>query len=1127
MSRHCLLLLFGLLPALGAGGTLRGAEDPSGLEFFEKKVRPVLVQHCHACHSSTAKKLRGGLRLDSRAALLTGGDSGPAIVPGQPDRSRLIEAIGYQSVELQMPPRARLPDAVIADLTAWVRMGAPWPQQKAETTSVTGKPVFDLAQRKREHWAWQIIRPPLLPTVRDAHWPRDPVDRFLLARLEEEALTPAPAADRRTLLRRLFFDLIGLPPSPAEIEDFIHDSSPLAYEKVVDRLLAAPQFGERWARHWLDLVRYGETRGHEFDYPIPNAYQYRDYVIRALNADLPYDQFVTEHLAGDLLPRPRRHPVEGFNESILATGFWFLGEEVHSPVDIRQDQAERLDNKVDVFSKTFLGLTVACARCHDHKFDAISTRDYYSLYGFLESSSYRLVRFDTQEQHRRIAAQLAELRERSRAPLQKALADAFRPGVERMADYLLAARSSPAGKTDRQRLEKVARDRRLDPTVLERWQKHLSTAAEDKQDPLHLWGGLAASSDAKVVKRLAESVHQSVDEIRNPTDLVPIVDYRRHQPGAWLPDGFAFGLGPVGPGELRVREEADQPIVRFTEQAAAEKDPTWDVLAVAPGAENDPGALGRVMRAGRTLRTPTFPITTGKIFYFVKGTGFAYASVGGHIMIAGPLHSRVVQPINTGDRFQWLAHDLSPYAGQRAHLEFTATGSADFAVACVAQGTTLPRWVEPPNCVLGEALTEAAEGSLESLAASYQHLFLQTLDRLAADQVRVESAADHARLANWLVRHAGLFMAPGNPATERWREAVRSFLDRQAQLVSEIRRESRLAVALLDGSGEDEHVFIRGSPKAPGELVPRRFLEALAGPAPLAIGQGSGRLELARQMTDPLRDPFLPRVLVNRVWHHLFGRGIVASTDNFGVLGDRPTHPDLLDHLADRFVREGWSIKKLIRALVLSSAYRMSSRPGGPGDEVDPDNLLLHRMRMRRLEGETIRDAMLAVSGRLNDRLYGPSVLVHLTAFQEGRGRPQSGPLDGDGRRSLYLAVRRNFLSAFLLAFDTPSPFSTVGRRTVSNVPAQSLLLLNDPFVSQQAQRWAQRVLAEPGSARARIAGMYQSAFGRAPTESELCNCLAFLDRQAALAMKRPDDPAVWADLAHVLFNVKEFIFLN
>jgi hypothetical protein len=583
---------------------------------------------------------------------------------------------------------------------------------------------------------------------------------------------------------------------------------------------------------------------------------------------------------------------------------------------------------------------------------------------------------------------------------------------------------------------------------------------------------------------------------------------------SWLTDGFAFGPGPVRPGELCIEGDTAKPVLRFREQGAAEKDPAWDVLKLAPGTENEPGALGGAVRAGRTLLTPTFALTAGKVFYLVKGSGFVYAAVGSHVMIAGPLHGQLVRTINTGDRFQWIAHDLSAYQGQRIHLEFTPLDRCEFALAAVAQGTEPPPLRERSNRLVMQAV--ASTISRETLAAAYQRLFLDTLDELAAD--RVVGSADRARLANWLVAHAAL-LGSVCPATAE----ARDFQTKQARLSAQIHAESRLCPSLIDGSAENEYVFIRGSHKASAGVVPRRFLEALAGRVPIQ-SPGSGRLELAKQMIDPALDPFLPRVLVNRVWHHLFGRGIVASTDNFGVLGERPTHPELLDYLADHFVRDGWSLRKLIRVLVLSSIYRMSSQPDQEFDRADPEDVLLHRMRLRRLEGETIRDAMLTVSGRLDDRLYGPPVPVYLTAFQDGRGRPATGPLDGDGRRSLYLSVRRNFLSPFLLAFDTPSPFSTVGRRTVSNVPAQSLILLNDPFVHQLARLWAQRVLAQRGTNRERIVRMYESAFTRAPTETELAACIEYL--QAKPGAPVPDLNA-WTDLAHVLFNVKEFIFLN
>ena len=371
----------------------RGEDAPTRpqLEFFEKKVRPLLVQHCYECHSVKSKKIQAGLVLDSRDGLLRGGDSGAALVPGDVDGSSLIEAVRYESLE--MPPKGKLPANDIATLEQWVGMGAPWPKEAAPTDNAD-RDVFDIEQRKSEFWVWQPVRSDAAPNVKNAEWPRNDLDRYILARLEEAGLSPTGDADRTALMRRLYFDLIGLPPSVKQVEAFLANNDANAVEKLVDELLDSPHFGERWGRHWLDLVRYAESRGHEFDNDTPNAFQYRDYVIRALNADVPYDQFVREHIAGDLLPQPRLHPTQKFNESVLGTGFWFLGEWVHSPVYIRKDESDRFDNMLDVMSKTFLGVTVACARCHDHKFDAISTADYYSLSGFLQSSDYRQVRFE-------------------------------------------------------------------------------------------------------------------------------------------------------------------------------------------------------------------------------------------------------------------------------------------------------------------------------------------------------------------------------------------------------------------------------------------------------------------------------------------------------------------------------------------------------------------------------------------------------------------------------------------------------------------------------------------------------------------------------------------------------------
>ena len=406
------------------------------IAFFESKVRPLLAERCYKCHSHKAKKLKGDLYLDSRKGALHGGETGSALKPGDLAGSLLVQAIRYGNPDLQMPPKSKLSSREIEILERWVSLDAPWPDEPEPSGGKTEK-EFDLAGRKASHWSWKPVKEPTLPAVKDGEWGKLPIDRFILSRLEAGGLTPSVAADRRTLIRRATFGLRGMPPTPDEVNAFVKDDSETAWEKVVDRLLDSPEFGETWARHWMDLFRYAESRGHEFDYNVPNAYRYRDYLIRALNADVPYDQFVTEHVAGDLLENPRLQPETGANESILATGFWFLGEWIHSPVDTRQDEADRFDNMIGVFSKSFLGLTVACARCHDHKFDAISTKDFYALQGYLQSSGYRQARYETMVHNGRIARELDKLE--SRADLPAELSRALRPGLDDVSRYLLAA----------------------------------------------------------------------------------------------------------------------------------------------------------------------------------------------------------------------------------------------------------------------------------------------------------------------------------------------------------------------------------------------------------------------------------------------------------------------------------------------------------------------------------------------------------------------------------------------------------------------------------------------------------------------------------------------------------------
>ncbi|MEN8714922.1 MAG: DUF1549 domain-containing protein, partial [Verrucomicrobiales bacterium] len=387
-----------------------------GNEFFEKKIRPVLAEKCYQCHSAKAEKLKGGIQLDHLQHILAGGDTGPAIEPGDAEKSLLIESIRYGNDDLQMPPKGKLSPEIVADFEKWINDGAVWPEEPVPQRDGSGKEeVFDLQKRYEEHWSWRPVSKPRLPSIDQVDWPKAGADHFVLAKIEERDFRPAEAADRSTWFRRVHFDLTGIPPSREQWEEFLADDSADAKEKAVDSLLASPHFGEKWARHWMDLVRYAETYGHEFDYPIEGAHEYRDYLIRALNEDVPYDLFVKEHIAGDLLPEPRKNPKNHFDESVLGTGFWYLHEATHAPTDVLANEADIMDNQIDVLGKSFLGLTVSCARCHDHKFDAISTKDYYAMTAYLHASARQQVLIDVDRTREKTAADLVAKKQKADA----------------------------------------------------------------------------------------------------------------------------------------------------------------------------------------------------------------------------------------------------------------------------------------------------------------------------------------------------------------------------------------------------------------------------------------------------------------------------------------------------------------------------------------------------------------------------------------------------------------------------------------------------------------------------------------------------------------------------------------
>ncbi len=1117
--------------------------SPEDRDLFESRIRPLLAEKCYGCHSAAAKSVKAGLLLDSKAGWMRGGETGTVVVPGSPEESLLWIAVSYENPDLQMPPKKKLAPDELAALREWIERGAPDPRSgEAPPRKPDPAGDFDLEARRDSHWAWRPVRVEPPPRVEDSAWPRDEIDRYVLARLEAAGLAPAPPAPPATWLRRVTFDLTGLPPARDEVEAFLRDASPRAFEYVVERLLDSPRFGEHWAQHWLDLVRYAETKGHEGDFSIPHAYRYRDYAIRAFNADVPYDRFVIEHVAGDLVDPPRLDPVERTNESVQGTGFWHLGEATHSPVDIRGEEADRVANQIDVFSKTFLGLSLGCARCHDHKFDAISTEDYYALAGYLQSSSYHLMDVSDPEAQNRAVSELRALADRYVPRVTRAFSEAVESRVARLDDYLLAARDvlrrAPGEGEAEALVAAVAGERQLSPEVLHRWVEALKRAAGNAGDLLHpfaalalepgepgpeivsrrqaeileTWRGLADEGgkrlrEQKVVTTVEEGERNYVKSERPVAGSDLVVDFARPGADDWITVGHRFGGGPAAPGRIVLGASGERPIRRVVERAEANA----DLLS---------GKLSGM------LRTRTFEVTSDTLWSRFRGKADVFLAVDSHRTVLGPLHGVVQQKLEGGDGYEWKSHNVRDYIGHRVHVEFTPTG--DFALREIRFAAAEPVEAFRPN---GEVvrLLESPVISVPAMAGLYRDLVVGSVASLAGFQDVTGDpgkALDTAAIVNWLVARDDLLDRPGEGPT-RIVGLVEEYAAERAAIEARIPAPVE-ALALIDGSGEDEYVHIRGNHKTlAARPVGRRFLTALAGDDAPPPARGSGRLDLARQMTDP-ENPLLSRVLVNRLWHHLFGRGIVPTADDFGVMGERPTHPLLLDYLAAEFVAGGWSIKGLLRRMVLSSTYRMSSRPDGKAAEIDPANSLLHRMRIRRLTGEAIRDSILAISGRLDPKMYGPSVMVHITPFMRGNRSPgDSGPVDGDGRRSIYVEVRRNHLSHFLTTFDRPSPFATIGGRSASNSPAQPLILLNDPLVHQEARRWAEKLLERdvprPGEC---VTEAYYAAFGRPPEDWEAEEALEFL--KAALEGDAAGDPAqAWTDLCHTLMNVKEFIFIN
>jgi Protein of unknown function (DUF1553)/Protein of unknown function (DUF1549)/Planctomycete cytochrome C len=1071
------------------------ADDTDKMAYFEAKVRPILFNHCFKCHGE--KKQEGGLRTDLHENLLKGGDTGPAVIPGKPEESELIDAIKYDADSYQMPPDGKLKQEQIDILTQWVKEGAHWPENNKTHSSNANEEKFDLKERAK-HWSFQPVVNVKPPEVKNKNWPQTPIDYFILSELEKSQISPATNADKRTLLRRITFDLIGLPPTSEEINQFLEDESPAAYSKVVERLLGSPHYGERWARHWLDLVRYSETLGHEFDYTINHSYLYRDYVIRAFNDDIPYQQIVIEHIAGDLLKSPRRNQTEKFNESVIGTGFYWFGQGKHSPVDVRAEEADVIDNQIDVLGKTFLGLTISCARCHDHKFDAITTKDYYALSGYMQSSRKQYAFIDSPEKTDSVIHQLNQLKNIYSHGIQTEIIHWLQNELQNLDERLLTSISNtPASKQPG-----------------DFWNQEIKKSAQKPQGLFYLWNRL---KNSPAPEKYLEEKNKILSDLNiSQTDNVKssVVFDTFDQPfnKNWFVHGLAFGSGPT----------QDLNVIFSNEK----KNPIAIGQLASPGIAHS-GLVSRKLKG--VIQSKTFTITEPYIYYRVLKLGGIKTAdrrykrgqvsliVDGFEIIQNPIYGSLSLNISLDGQFRWYQQNVSKWIGHNAYIEITDEDDGYIAVDEIIFGKSKPN--NHSNLIINNLLINSSVKTREKLAKGYKELFLKTISQWEKQPESLSPG--QVDLINQILKIAG-------SSNNQQRFPIAS-----TKLIEYIKIESQLPVpeqviSMVDGSSENESVFIRGNHKKKGDVVPRRFLEVFENDNPEEITSGSGRMELAKNITSP-ENPLFARVMVNRLWHHHFGKGIVQTPDNFGKMGKSPSHPELLDYLTTEFINNGWSIKNMHRMMVLSRTYQMSSNITGQKiEELDPENILLHRMPIKRLEAEAIRDSILSVSGQLKKKMYGPSVAPFLTPFMAGRGRPKtSGPLDGNGRRSIYINVRRNFLTPMFLAFDYPTPFTTIGKRSVSNVPAQGLIMMNNEFVIQQAKQWAIKTLKEKSiSTEFKIRNIYVQAFGRDPNENELNIAKEFLVLPKE-GWNSEQEIQRWTDFCHVIFNVKEFVFVN
>jgi cytochrome c553 len=930
----CLRSFVGMALLLMAGAIIAAeprVATPGEELMFEKEIRPLLAKHCFECHGE--KKQEYGLRLDRRDHFLKGSDEGPVFNIGKPAESKLLKSIRREG-DFAMPPdsKEKLSPEEVSKLSDWIKNGAPWPKQEH-----AGE---DPAKAVANHWAFQPVKESPVPANPAGNaWVRTPVDAFIWEKLAAKNLQPSPAADPRTLLRRATYDVTGLPPSQAELDEFLKDPSPAAYERAVDRLLASPRYGERWGRYWLDLARYADTKGYVFqeDRAYHYAYVYRDWVINALNRDLPYDQFLLKQLAADLVSTDPNQP----DPDRAAQGFLTLGRR------FLNNKHDIIDDRIDVVMRTTQALTVACARCHDHKFDPIPTADYYSLYGVFDASKEQQVPLapPSAEYTNGLQEREAKVNDYKNTELKK-LREHIRQNV---GDYLLLAQYK-ANDEARPELSKHLGKLNASKFLVERWKKELDRL-EKEHSPV--FAPFLALSKLPEKDFAAQAAPLCRDIAAKTLQSKPINDRVANIFMGEVPDS----IHAVAQRYTSLFADVDQQWQAALKKAADEKQPTPQSLGDQPSEE-----LRRVLYGDKAV----------------------------------------------------------------AHI---------------------------PDDQAENAFLKPAKDKLKKLR----------------EEVNDWRASDKAPLQ---------------------------------------------ALAMYDDEkpAKDHPILLRGNPGRHGARVPRQYLKVVAGEKRQPFSNGSGRLELARAIASP-ENPLTARVMVNRVWMHYFGSGLVGTGSDFGIRTAPPTHPELLDYLAARFVAEGWSLKKLHRQILLSAVYQQSSADRPEARAIDPENSLLWRANRRRLDLEALRDSLLVVSGTLDETMGGPSV--------EMVNPPKSR------RRSVYGYIERQNLPGFFRTFDFASPDNHTSQRFMTTVPQQALFLLNSPFMVEMAAALSRREdVKDIDQVPAKVTAIFRATLGREPNADEMTAAQEFLGDTPAKPENK-DQHQRWLRFAQALMLTNEFAFVD